>query len=271
MQKVPWNTRHVLQKKPTTRPGPAGDQEAQYGKRVSRPALVLVQPHQLRIARKVGDLDHVEGVVPLREDPAHVAVEKTGVARRVHVVFGVGMQMMVAMLGRPPQHALLQRALARDGKDELEDAAGRIGAMGEVAVIAGADREDAAPIERDAENDRLARSRRSRSPQNRRDAPAQREWPTDRQCRCARRLAHVVCRSSSWSRCARISAAGGPRPDLACTPINPAAPYPARPYRGNGAIERRVVAVPPTLSNWLANRRLQQACKWRASGFIAFR
>ena len=59
------------------------------------------------------------------------------------VVLGVGMQMMVAVLGRPPQHALLHGALREEGEDELEDAAGRIGAVREVAVIAGADREDA--------------------------------------------------------------------------------------------------------------------------------
>ena len=134
---------------------PAGNQVAQHGERISRPALMAMQPHQFGIAREVVDLDHVEGVVPAREDPAHMAVDKAGVARRMDVVLGIGMEVMVAVLGRPPQHALLQRALAHESEDKLEDAAGRIGAMGEVAVIAGADRENAEPIQHHAQNDGL--------------------------------------------------------------------------------------------------------------------
>ena len=65
------------------------------------------------------------------------------------------MQVMMAMLGRPPEHALLGRALGQEGEHELERAAGRVGAMREIAMIAGADGEHPQPIERDAERDRL--------------------------------------------------------------------------------------------------------------------
>src|SRR5262245_41942592 len=62
---------------------------------------------------------------------------------------------MMAMLGRPPQYALLRGALREQCEHELERAAGRVGAMREVAMVAGADRKDAQPIEPDAEHDRL--------------------------------------------------------------------------------------------------------------------
>jgi hypothetical protein len=73
----------------------------------------------------------------------------------MHVVLGVGMQVMVAMLGGPPQHALLHAALRHEGQDELKRPAGRIGAVREIAMVAGPDEEDAHPIERDADHQRL--------------------------------------------------------------------------------------------------------------------
>src|SRR5262249_60841699 len=98
--------------------------------------------------------DEGGGVMTAREDPAHVAVEEALMARRVHVDLGVRVEVMVSVLGGPPQHALLRRALRQNREQELERAAGRIGAMREVTVIAGADREDAQPVEPDAEKDR---------------------------------------------------------------------------------------------------------------------
>ena len=50
------------------------------------------------------------------EDPADMGVEEALVAGRVDVVFGVGMQVMVAVLGGPPEHALLRRALGEQAR-----------------------------------------------------------------------------------------------------------------------------------------------------------
>src|SRR5262245_66464875 len=63
--------------------------------------------------------------------------------------------MMMAMLCCPPQHALLRGALREEREHQLKCAARRVGAMREVAMVAGADRKDAQPIEHDAEHDRL--------------------------------------------------------------------------------------------------------------------
>ena len=43
----------------------------------------------------------------------------------------------------------------QEREDELKRPAGRIGAVREIAMIAGADGEDAQPIERDADRERL--------------------------------------------------------------------------------------------------------------------
>ncbi len=134
---------------------PAGDQKADDGERDGRDELEAVQPHQLGIAGEVADLHEIGLVVTVGEDPADMAVEEALVARRMRVVLGVGEEMVMAMLLRPPQHALLAGRLAHHREHELEPAARRIGAVGEIAMVAGADREDASPVEDDADHDRL--------------------------------------------------------------------------------------------------------------------
>src|SRR5262245_25208401 len=114
-----------------------------------------MQPHQLGIAREIGNLDEVGLAVTASKDPADMAVPEALVARRMNVALGVGKQVMMAVLGGPPQHALLRGALRQQGKNELEGAAGREGAMREVAMIAGPDGEDAQPIEHEANGNRL--------------------------------------------------------------------------------------------------------------------
>src|ERR1700731_4578428 len=99
---------------------------------------MLVQPHQFRIAREVGDLDEVGCIVPARENPAKMAIKKASMTWRVNVPLGVRVQMMMTMFGRPPQNAFLGRALRHEGEHELERSAGRICTMREVTVVAGA-------------------------------------------------------------------------------------------------------------------------------------
>jgi hypothetical protein len=72
-------------------------------------------------------------------------------ARGMPVVHGVGMQMVVPMHSGPPQHTLLRGCLSRDGKHELERAAGRIGSVREIAVISSSYGKDAQPIKSNAD------------------------------------------------------------------------------------------------------------------------
>ena len=88
------------------------------------------------------------------EDPAEVTIEKAVVARRVHVFLRVGEEMVLAMLGRPPEDALLRRALRNNSEDELESPARFVGAVRKITVVASANGENAQPVERDAKNDR---------------------------------------------------------------------------------------------------------------------
>src|SRR4029453_20506 len=63
----------------------------------------------------------------------------------MNVLRGILMQMVVPVLGRPPQHALLRARLGQQCKQKLECPAGRIGSGREVPVIASPDGKDAKP------------------------------------------------------------------------------------------------------------------------------
>src|SRR3569832_2280636 len=95
-----------------------------------------MQPQQLRIGREIADLHEIGRIVLAIEDPADMAVQEAALTRRMHVQLGVGMQMMVAMLGGPPQHALLGSALRKAGQNELKHPAGGKSLMREIAVVA---------------------------------------------------------------------------------------------------------------------------------------
>jgi hypothetical protein len=50
----------------------------------------------------------------------------------MHILFSIGMQMMVSMFGCPPQHAFLSTALCQERKNELKDPACRVSSMREI-------------------------------------------------------------------------------------------------------------------------------------------
>src|SRR5208337_2963018 len=114
-----------------------------------------MEPHQLRIAGKIGNSGQIRSGMPPRENPAEMTVEESGVARRMNVELGVGIEMVIAVVARPPQHALLRRALRQRGENELKGAAGLESAMREIAMVAGPDGENPQPVEADADRQRL--------------------------------------------------------------------------------------------------------------------
>jgi hypothetical protein len=63
--------------------------------------------------------------------------------------------VVVPVLGRPPQHALLRARLGQQCKQKLECPAGRIGSVREVPVMASPDGKDAKPVKPKAKRDRL--------------------------------------------------------------------------------------------------------------------
>ena len=82
------------------------------------------------------------------ENPSQMAVNEAVVSRRMHVLQAIGVQVVMTMLGGPPQNAFLRARLGQKREDELKRPAGRIGAMREIPVVPGADRKDAQPIKR---------------------------------------------------------------------------------------------------------------------------
>src|SRR5262245_59289461 len=73
----------------------------------------------------------------------------------MNVLRGIRMQVVVSVLGRPPQHALLRARLGQQCKQKLECPAGRIGSVREVPVIASPDGKDAKPVKPKAKGNRL--------------------------------------------------------------------------------------------------------------------
>ena len=115
---------------------------------------IAVQPEQLGIAGEVGHLRQVGGIVLPGENPADMGIEEAAVTRGVNVVLRVGMDVVVAVLGRPPQHALLGGALREAGEDELECPTRGEGAVRKIAMVGRADGEDPHGIEREADPQR---------------------------------------------------------------------------------------------------------------------
>ena len=105
-----------------------------------------MQPPQLGKGRKIRDLHQVGLIVLSSENPADMAVDEPLVPGRMHISTCIGMQMVVTVLCRPPQNALLSAALGENGKDELKYPAGRVGSMREVTVIPRADGEHPQPV-----------------------------------------------------------------------------------------------------------------------------
>src|SRR4051794_531776 len=81
------------------------------------------------------------------------------------VAFGVGMQMMMPMLRRPPQHAFLGAALSEERQNKLKRPAGRISAMREVPMIPGSNCKEAEPVQCHADENGLPTHARPDGPE----------------------------------------------------------------------------------------------------------
>jgi hypothetical protein len=75
----------------------------------------------------------------------------------MHIQLSIGMQVVVPVLGGPPQNALLRAAQGEKREDELKHSAGRVGPMRKVAMVARTDSKDAQPIKRHADRNILLR------------------------------------------------------------------------------------------------------------------
>src|SRR5262249_15754080 len=76
--------------KPYHQHGPSADQEAKNAECDGGNELVLVEPHQLRITGKIGDIHEIGAVMAAGKNPSQMAVDKSLVAGRMHVTCGIG-------------------------------------------------------------------------------------------------------------------------------------------------------------------------------------
>lgn len=113
-----------------------------------------IEKHQFGKFHEVGDGFVVGGEISFRGQPTDVRPDKTTDAWGVDVFFFVGMFVMMAMRGSPPQGAALHGGVSDDREDELKSPRGFVRAMRKVAVIETGDCEHADEIERDRRDDR---------------------------------------------------------------------------------------------------------------------
>jgi hypothetical protein len=89
------------------------------------------------------------------ENPTNMTVQEAFPARRMDVLDGVGVQMVVPVLSGPPQDTALCRALRQRSEHKLGGEAGCVGAARKVSMVPGPDGEDSQPVKRDAGRNRL--------------------------------------------------------------------------------------------------------------------
>jgi hypothetical protein len=105
---------HRAPQVPYNETGPSPTEKAETGKGDGRRQLPSVQPDQLGIARQIGNLRQVGPIVSASENPTDMAVEKPVLPRRMDVLLGIRMQVVLAVLGSPPKNALLGTALSEE-------------------------------------------------------------------------------------------------------------------------------------------------------------
>jgi hypothetical protein len=90
---------------------PAGNEKGQAGEDQSWRKLKPVEPAQFRIPNQIADRGQIGLVMSARENPAEMRIDEASTARGMNVVLGIGVKVMVAMFGCPPQNAFLSGRL----------------------------------------------------------------------------------------------------------------------------------------------------------------
>src|ERR1700719_3443434 len=103
--------------------------------------MIFVEPTELGKFGEVGDVVQAGVVVAIGDDPTNVGPEETEERGGVDIIVLVGEAVMMTVVGRPPEDAFLGGGHGHKGDYELEYAAGFVGAMRKIPVIAGGDPE----------------------------------------------------------------------------------------------------------------------------------
>src|SRR5439155_25064513 len=121
--------------------------------------MVLVQPAEFRIDLEVAYQAFVIFVEFVRQNPADMRPPESSADWRVDVVFIVRVTMVVSMMRRPPQDALLRAGLREKRHQKLEGAAELVRTMTEITVVAGSRAERAKKISGGQKDDVLPSER----------------------------------------------------------------------------------------------------------------
>jgi len=122
---------------------PGTNEPQGYGQNGWREHVVLVQPAEFREFGEVADVVIARVVVAVGKNPADVRPPEAEERRRVQVLLQIGIPVMMAMMRRPPENALLRGRHGHPGDHKLKPAAGLERAVREIPVIAGGDEEHA--------------------------------------------------------------------------------------------------------------------------------
>ena len=114
---------------------PAAERVQSYGEEHRHEQVEAVDQAQFGKAAEVRNGLPVRAEAARGQEPAHVCPQKAVLPRRMHVLGRVGMAVVVAMMGGPPQWSTLHAHGTDRSEHELERARGAEGAMREVAVV----------------------------------------------------------------------------------------------------------------------------------------
>ena len=132
---------------------PAAPQEQRRRERDRHEHVEAIEQAQLGEALEVAHARAVGAEAGAREEPAHVAAQEAR-ARRMRIVLGVGVAMVVAVVRGPPERSALHAARADHAEHELHDARRAERAVREVAVVERGDREHAQRVQRERRPER---------------------------------------------------------------------------------------------------------------------
>jgi len=110
--------------------------------------VVSLQPSDLRVFGQILDHIHFWFMVLLAEKPTEVAPEEAPL-RGVWILDSVGISVMIAVMGCPPQRAFLSTECPPYTHPELPEAVQLVGTVSEVAMHPGCYEEHPGEIEKD--------------------------------------------------------------------------------------------------------------------------
>ena len=123
------------------------------GKHRRHQGVEAIEEHELGIPGQVGNLGIVGRKIAPAGDPADVRPPKAVDVGRVRVLRLVRMLVMVAVVIGPPKRPSLDGSASKKGEQELAEARGMVGLVGEIAVQDARDGEHAHEVQRHCQAD----------------------------------------------------------------------------------------------------------------------